>query len=955
MNGLFWDPQSRCKHLNTIMVNPYGALEIRRSLIMTPDDETRSLSEEQTAYPQSNEALETEEPQSELESLRAELKTLKEKYERYRGYVENADDIVLCVSREGKITEISDNWNHFLDYDRNYLLGLTSFSALIHPDDRQRTLALFAETLNTGKPQRGIEFRIIDKTGCIKWFYSNTTPMFDINGRVDYVLALARDITDNKNTLQALEESRLQMKEAQRIGKIGDWEWRTGEDFVRWSDEMYRIFNVAPGTRISRQKADEIFPENERERVLGLTQKAIDTGEPQSVESPILRDNGEIGYIYGKGQAIRDEAGNLVKIVGFYQDITERKLYEEQLKKSEERFRLLIETMREGVVIVDNDDVIQYINRSCCDLFGYTQEFLLGKTGYKYLISEEDQQHIVDKNVQRQQGLSDIYEVRGQKTSGEIIWLKISGTPLCNEAGDVIGSMGIMTDITEQKKAERERFRLLNLLDNSLNEIYLFDADSFHFRYANLGAERNTGWKKAELYDMQLFDLLRDYTPQTLQTKLQGLSSGQIDKLVFETQQTRKDGRSYPVEMHIQLYKQEEGDLFLTVVNDITESRKLQEQLLASQKMDAIGRLAGGIAHDFNNLLTVILGYGEELLSGLKPEDPNHFEVEEIVKAGQRASSLTHQLLAFSRKQLIQPKILDLNHLLNNLESMLKRLIGEHIEFQTELQSGLWQIKADPGQMEQIIVNCVLNARDAMPKGGKLVLGTKNKSLSETDLGKLHDCEPGDYVVISITDNGEGIHSSLLSRIFEPFFSTKDKSKGMGLGLSTVYGIVKQAGGFIHVESEPGKGSSFHLYLPATQEKPASRMSASLGQELMGNGESILIVEDEISLLQLFEKIICNLGYKVSICSSGVEALQLINEGLQPNVVITDVIMPTLNGKDLADRIRLQNPRQKMIFMSGFTDDVLAEHGVMNQGIPFIQKPFTARGIAIKIKQVLEN
>lgn len=922
---------------------------------MTPDNGTNMFSEEQRTKNTDAPASENAELHRQLESLKAELAELKRRFDRYRGYVENADDIVLCVSPEGRITEISDNWNHYLDYDRNYLLDLAHFSSLIHPDDRTRTLTLFAETLVTGKAQRGIEFRLIDKSGSTKWFYSNTSPLFDENGKVGSVLALARDITDNKNTLQALEESRLQMKEAQRIGKIGDWEWRTDEDFVRWSDEMYRIFNVAPGTPISRQKADEIFPENERERVLGLTQKAIDTGIPQSVESPIVRDNGEIGYIYGKGQAIRDNEGNLVRIVGFYQDITERKLYEEELKRSEERFRLLIETMREGVVIVDNDDLIQYINKSCCELFGYTQEFLLGKTGYKYLIMDEDQHHILAKNQQRQQGLSDVYEVRGKKTTGEVIWLKISGTPLRNETGEVIGSMGIMTDITEQKKAESERFRLLNLLDNSLNEIYLFDADSFHFRYANLGAERNTGYAKAELHNMQLFDLLRDYTPQTLQAKLQGLSSGQIDKLVFQTMQTRKDGRSYPVEMHIQLYKQEEGDLFLTVVNDITESRKLQEQLLASQKMDAIGRLAGGIAHDFNNLLTVILGYGEELLNDLKPGDPTHFEVEEIVKAGQRASSLTHQLLAFSRKQVIQPKILDLNNLLNNLESMLNRLIGEHIEFHTDLQPGLWEVKADPGQMEQIIVNCVLNARDAMPKGGKLVLSTKNRIMGEAELGKFNDCKPGDYVVLRITDNGEGIHHSLMNRIFEPFFSTKDKSKGMGLGLSTVYGIVKQAGGFIHVESEPGKGSIFYIHLPATQEKPASRMSASLGQELLGKGESILIVEDEISLLQLFEKIVSNLGYKVSISSSGTEALQLIKEGLQPDVVITDVIMPTLNGKDLADRIRIQNPAQKLIFMSGFTDDVLAEHGVMNQGIPFIQKPFTARGIAIKIKQVLEN
>lgn len=916
-----------------------------RDLSLKPDKEATL----KDSSPQSG----SEAQNAELLALRNEIKALQEKNALLQAHIDNTDDIVLVVSSEGKIIDISANWSKYLDYDPDYLTDLPHYGELIHPEDRERTFGLFSETLAEGKAQRNMEYRILARDGSTKWFYSNTSPLFDESGKIYAVIALARDITEQKLTLQALEESKRQMKEAQIIGKIGDWEWRSGEDFVRWSDEMYRIFNVEPGTLITRQKADEIFPETERERVLGLTQRAIDTGESQSVESQIVRDNGEIGYIFGKGKAIKDEQGRLLRIVGFYQDITDRKLYEEELKKSEARYRLLIETMQEGVVIVDNDDVIQYINKSCCDLFGYTAEFLTGKIGYKYIILEEDQHLIIDKNLHRQNGHSDVYEVRGKTTDGQIIWLKISGTPLHDENGVVFGSMGIMTDITEQKKAEQERFRLLNLLNTSLNEIYMFDAVDFKFFYANQGAIKNTGYSKEELQKLHIFSIVRDYNPETLRTKLQPLLTGSRDTLVFETIHTRKDGSSYPVEVHIQLYKQDEGELFLSVVNNITERRSLQEQLLASQKMDAIGRLAGGIAHDFNNLLTVILGYGEELQSNLAIDDPSREEVAEILKAGQRAAELTRQLLAFSRKQVIQPKIMDLNHLLANLDGILRRLLGDQISLETKLQSDLWQIKADPGQLEQLIVNLAVNSRDAMPQGGSLKIKTKNIQVSaDSPLGTFAAL-PGDYVLISVSDTGKGMDKETKSRIFEPFFSTKEANKGLGLGLSTVYGIVKQAGGFIAVDSEPDNGACFRIYLPATQEKPVSRMSASLGNELMGNGEKIMIVEDEESLLQLFDKLITNLGYRVSVCANGLEALKLIESGYRPDVMITDVIMPALNGKELVDRILELMPEQKIIYMSGFTDDVLANHGVFAQDIPFIQKPFTARGIAIKIKQLL--
>ena len=354
---------------------------------------------------------------------------------------------------------------------------------------------------------------------------------------------------------------------------------------------------------------------------------------------------------------------------------------------------------------------------------------------------------------------------------------------------------------------------MLNILDSSINEIYMFNEDTLRFTYVNQGVLLNTGYTHSEIMEMTPLDLKPDFTESTFRAKMNQLTSGNKDIIVFATNHRRKDGSLYPVEVHLQYHRQEDGDLFLAIINDVTESKSLKEQLFASQKMDAIGRLAGGIAHDFNNLLTVILGYGEELMHALALDDPARLEAEEIVKAGQRASSLTHQLLAFSRKQLIQPKILDMNKLLANLESMLNRLIGEHIDIETEYADDVAMIKADPGQIEQVIVNLAVNARDAMPGGGKLCIVTANHTIDSDNSDVYPDAEAGKYLLLSITDNGCGMEKETLDRIFEPFFSTKEMGKGLGLGLSLVQRICDSQGWRVTLTTMEPNGCRFRVEL----------------------------------------------------------------------------------------------------------------------------------------------
>jgi len=412
-------------------------------------------------------------------------------------------------------------------------------------------------------------------------------------------------------------------------------------------------------------------------------------------------------------------------------------------------------------------------------------------------------------------------------------------------------------------------------------------------------------------------------------------------------QAARQEGRIVKVYGYIQ-------DVTERVNNEKLQN-ELREQLRQSQKMESIGQLAGGVAHDFNNILTVILGYGEEILSSLKQEDPIYKDMDEIVKAGYRALSLTKKLLAFSRKQVIKPEVVNLNKIVSEINNMLMRLIGSGIEYQTSLASEPANIKVDPGQLEQLIMNIVINARDAMPKGGKLTISTANHTLTATQRIGLYDAPAGEYVRLSFEDTGIGMDETTLERIFEPFFTTKGEMMGTGLGLSTVYGMVRQAGGFIWAVSEPGKGSAFHVLYPVTREK-AKPVRKELGDsDLHGTGELVLLVEDDINLRRMMKNMIQNLGYQVTAAVSGEEALMFVRQGeLKPDIVVTDVVMLGLSGPELADKLKVLLPEAGFLFISGYVDHTILREAIVDKGLPFLQKPFSSNDLGREIKLLLQ-
>ena len=433
----------------------------------------------------------------------------------------------------------------------------------------------------------------------------------------------------------------------------------------------------------------------------------------------------------------------------------------------------------------------------------------------------------------------------------------------------------------------------------------------------------------------------------------------------FERTYRRKDGTTLPVLVKDRVIRDKGGRIIgiRSTVEDITERRrseealrKSEEQLRQWQKVEAIGRLAGGIAHDFNNLLMTIKGCSEILLQECDAQDPRREEAEEIQKAAERATSLTRQLLAFGRRQILQPQVLDLNKVVTNMNKMLQRVIGEDIQLLTVLEPKLRPVKVDPGQIEQVIMNLAVNARDAMPRGGRLTIETANVFLDEDYAQRHVSVKPGSYVMLAVSDNGCGMDQETQSHLFEPFFTTKEKGKGTGLGLSTVYGIVKQSGGNIWAYSELGRGTTFKIYLPMVTQAVKEKYARPERRRISARGaETILLVEDEKAVRMMIGKTLQSKGYAVLEAQHGQEALSICEDYSGPiHLMVTDVVMPLMSGKELAEQLAPQRPEMKVLYMSGYPDNSIVQHGVLEPGTEFLQKPFTLNTLEAKVREILD-
>lgn len=652
-------------------------------------------------------------------------------------------------------------------------------------------------------------------------------------------------------------------------------------------------------------------------------------------------------------------------------DITERQKTEKFLQESEKRFRNLMENV--DAVAVQGygfDGTTQYWNKASERLYGYTQQEAIGQSLLD-LIIPSDMRDVVSEEMRK------MAESGRPIPSGELLLRHKDGSQVPVISHHVIVEVPgcerelfcLDIDISERKCAEttlrqsEKKFR--TLVNTAPFGIQLTDLEG-KIVYSNPAHHQIQGYKADELIGMYLWDLTADDDHrEEIRAYYQDIISKKIEPTLYTTRETTRDEREIDVEINWDYIRNEKDEItgIISIIEDVTERKKadaerekLQKQLNQAQKMEAVGRLAGGVAHDFNNMLGVILGYVELAFEKIDSSQELYSDLEEIQKAAERSADLTKQLLTFARKQIIAPEVLDLNDAVDSMLKMLRRLIGEDIDLSWLPGQKLWPVKIDPSQVNQILANLCVNARDAIAGVGKLTIETRTTNFDQAYCAGHAGFITGDYVMLAVTDNGCGMDKETLSNLFEPFFTTKNMGEGTGLGLAIIYGIVKQNHGFINVYSEPGQGTCFKIYLPRHHADEQIGDDALPEKPVPTGNETILLVEDEPAILRMTRMMLERKGYSVLPAATPADALSIANASAgKIDLLMTDVVMPEMNGRDLAEKVTQIFPNIKLLFMSGYAADVITHQGVLDEGVAFMQKPFATNELAKKIRAVLDN
>jgi two-component system, cell cycle sensor histidine kinase and response regulator CckA len=828
------------------------------------------------------------------------------------------------------------------------------FKKRVHPDDLKIVTKNLEDYLSGNSTKYISEFRHKNKKGKWQWIQGRgTVAERDENGKPIKLLGTHTDISKRKRAETALRESetkyRSLIEQSQnaiyllyenkfeiinpRFTELfGYTQKETQADAFDFRNLLTDASLAIVENRLQRQKNGEKLKPTYEFIAVAKDGRKIDCEVSTS-------------YIdYQGGQATQ----------GIIRDITERKRAEEALRESESKYSTLVENANEAIVVAQ-DGILKFCNSKTAEITEFTQTELISKPFFE-LVHKDDCDLVFKRFQKRLKGekVPDAYSFRLIAKSGELKWVNINSVVI-NWEGRA-ATLNFIADISANKIAEEELRKLTRAVEQSSSSIVITDTQG-KIEYVNPYFCQLTGYSENETIGQNPRILKSDQTnPELFVEMWQTITDGREWRGEFVNR--KKDGDLFWEFVSISPIKDEKGEIthFLGIKEDITEQKKLEDQLRQSQKMEAIGKLAGGVAHDFNNLLTVINGYAELLMGPLDRDDPVKKRLQQIRGAGKRAASLTNQLLAFSRKQMLKPEVLNINSLISDIEKMLKRLIGENIDLATFYELNLSSVKADAGQIEQIIINLAVNAKDAMLDGGNLTIETQNVYLDE-DFAKQHKgATMGSYVMIAVSDTGSGIDKSIQSQIFDPFFTTKEKGKGTGLGLSTVYGIIKQSGGHIWVYSEKGKGTSFKIYLPTVKKKTTQIKDHAPQDGLYCGAETILLVEDEEDVRLLAEQALKELGYHLLIAGDGAQGLQTARSYEKKiDLLLADVIMPNMSGRELGEKIGKFHPDTKICYMSGYTDDAIVRHGVLEKGVYLLQKPFSLHTLAKKVREVLDD
>lgn len=682
-------------------------------------------------------------------------------------------------------------------------------------------------------------------------------------------------------------------------------------------------------------------------------------GAVRGFEMQLRRFDGSTIWVDFNAQATRDAAGRILYYEGSITDISERKRTEAALRESEERYRTLAEAARDFIYILDRDGGLTYVNTHGAAALGASPEALRGRSQASLFPPAVADRH-ARRLAQVVQSGEPLETESHDTLDGRDVWLHTSLVPIKNAAGDVRAVLGISRDITARKRAEdalRESQEFLDGVMNSVPDaIFTVRMPDRVIEYVNRTVGEIFGYAPDELVGRDTRLIYPDESAfLAFGEKLRQVLAHGHTRLRTEQTFQRKSGQAFPAELHgTFVHVSGQPVRLISIIRDTTERKALEAQVRDSQKLEAIGRLAGGVAHDFNNVLTAVLGYATLLIEELKDNPRLRADVEEIRRAGERAAALTQQLLAFGRRQLVQPAVVDLNATIRDLEDTLRRLVGDDVELRIRLASDLCLIRIDPRQLHQLLLSLTTNAHDAMPTGGRFTIETASAQLDAAAVRDRPGLAPGRYVSLAVTDTGPGMDADTLAHAFEPFFTTRNSSKGTGLNLATAYAVVKQSGGDVDVRSAPNQGTTFTVYLPCVSQAAEDEAADVAGAADASVKSTVLVAEDEDAVRALARQMLMREGYTVLTASSGEQALRTAERHAGTiDLLLTDVIMPGMNGPELAERLVAARPGTKVLFMSGHAGDALDEFGLRRETVPFLPKPFTPEVLVRRVREII--
>ncbi|MEP0814764.1 MAG: PAS domain-containing protein [bacterium] len=794
---------------------------------------------------------------------------------------------------------------------------------------------------------------------------------------VPCVLVETIDITDRKKAESALLESATNLRKTQEIARLGSWHYNM-KGSLTWSAQSYNNLGVSPDSFTPTAASFmELIHSGDREAMREWIRACKAAENPGELEFRCVHPDGSIHWLGVRGELVCDADGKPLYMAGTNLDITRRKQAEEKLNENIERMRLIIKGSNVGLWDWDLRTNKVYYSPEWKSQIGYEEHEISDSFDeWQSRVHPDDLEPTLksfNDFIASQRPYNEV-EFRFRHKDGSYRWIFSSSSFIYGDNDKPVRMIGTHLDITDRKNAEialrESRVHLSNALriakvghweHDYINNVFRFTDEFYELMHTNaieMGGYEIPPERYVELFmDPRDAHMVADEIKKAIETTDPNYSARLEHRVKFA------DGTAGHVAVRFQVVKDEQGRTIKTIGanQDITERKlaemeiaQLREEFAQAQKMESVGRLAGGVAHDMNNMLTIILGYSEMLMEALKQSSSELYEqAGEIYKAGKRAQGIVRQLLAFSRKQVLQVNVFEINELISDFQKLLGRLIGEDIELKLMLGADAGKVEADPSQIEQVILNLAVNARDAMPTGGTLVIETASEHFDQSYASMRPEMNAGDYVCISVSDTGTGMDPDTASKIFEPFFTTKGLGMGTGLGLSTVYGIVKQHGGHIYVYSEPGIGTTFKVYLPkagSPEVKSESAHEAAAG----GGHETILIVEDDESVRRLAERFLGPAGYRVLSAHDIETAKQLAQRAGQIHLLLTDVVMPGKGGRQVYEVLQAAIPELKVVYMSGYTDEIVSKHGILKKGVFFVQKPFTSQALLSKVREALD-